>query len=88
MEKDPEAEVSKKEEVVQKVEDEEVKKARAEARHQNLVRIIRARRENDADILLEKAAEKDEDILNGFKHYKFACFCLQANDTKRAEEQY
>lgn len=84
MEKDPEVEVSKEEVVVQKIEDEEVKKAKAEARHQNLVRIIRARRENDADLLLEKAAEKDEEILSGFKHYKFACFCLQASDIKRA----
>lgn len=60
--------------------------AKAEKRKALLTKLLRNRREEEADRMLEEAIAKEEEIINAFKANKFGAFCLQAGDLERAEK--
>jgi hypothetical protein len=66
--------------------EEPVKKAQCFQRYGNLLKLLMNKRERDADDKLEEMAAANENLLIGFKHYKYGAFCLQAGDIKRAED--
>ena len=50
-----------------------------------LAKLLRGKRETEADRLLEEIIAKEEETINAFKACKFGAFCLQASDLERAE---